>query len=137
MSDQRTYTHGSFCWNELGTTDSDSAIKFYKELLGWTVKEGDPAAPMVYNEIAVGGRSVGGIFKMGAEFGGIPSHWTPYVAVDDVDASARRVEELGGKICVPPHDIPNVGRFSMITDPTGATISLITFSAAPKTQECG
>jgi predicted enzyme related to lactoylglutathione lyase len=68
---------------------------------------------------------------MGPEFGGAPSHWMPYVAVNDVDASVKRVEELGGKVCVPPSDIPNVGRFSVITDPTGATISLITLGPPP------
>jgi uncharacterized protein len=118
--------HGAFCWNELGTTDAEAAKKFYTELLGWTLKAGQVEA-MVYNEIVVNGQAVGGIYQMGPEFGGAPSHWMPYVAVDDVDASVKRAEELGGKVCVPPSDIPNVGRFSVITDPTGATISLLTF----------
>ena len=118
-------THGHFCWNELGTTDLAAAQKFYVELLGWEIKE-STGAGMVYNEIVVNGQHVGGLYQMGAEFGNMPSHWTAYVAVDDVDASAKRVEELGGKICVPPTDIPNTGRFCMITDPTGANISLIT-----------
>jgi len=85
---------------------------------------------MVYNEIHVDGKEtgVGGMFQMGAEFGETPSHWMPYVAVDDVDAKAKQVAELGGKICVPPSDIPNVGRFCIITDPTGATLSLIKLS---------
>lgn len=116
--------HGTFCWNELGSTDDEAAKKFYAELLGWTYKEGD-AGGMKYAEITAGGRPVGGVYKMGPEFGEAPSHWMAYVAVDDVDASAKRVEELGGKVCVPPTDIPNVGRFSVINDPTGATLSLI------------
>jgi len=49
-----------------------------------------------------------------------------YIAVDDVDASVAKVEELGGKIHRPPTDIPGVGRFSIIADPTGAVLSLIT-----------
>ena len=117
--------HGTFCWNELGSTDDEAAKKFYAELLGWTYKEGD-AGGMKYAEITAGGQPVGGVYKMGPEFGEAPSHWMAYVAVDDVDASAKRVEELGGKVCVPPTDIPNVGRFSVINDPTGATLSLIT-----------
>jgi predicted enzyme related to lactoylglutathione lyase len=48
-----------------------------------------------------------------------------------VEASAKRVEELGGKIIVPPTDIPNVGRFSIISDPTGAAISLYECRHAP------
>jgi uncharacterized protein len=138
MSEMKMPANGSFCWNELSTTDSDAAIKFYTELLGWEVKkseaaascEGSEAPPMVYNEIVVGGQHVGGIYKMGPEFGGAPSHWMAYVAVDDVDAKAAQVAELGGKVCVPPTDIPNVGRFCVINDPTGATISLIRLNGA-------
>ena len=137
MSEHKMPAHGAFCWNELSTTDDAAAMKFYGELLGWEFKssdmppcEGSEAPPMVYNEIVVGGRHVGGIYKMGPEFGGAPSHWMAYVAVDDVDAKAKQVEELGGKVCVPPTDIPNTGRFCVINDPTGATISLITLKGA-------
>ena len=137
MSEQTMPANGSFCWNELSTTDDEAAIKFYTELLGWEVKrsdatacEGSEAPPMVYNEIVVGGRHVGGIFKAGPESGQTPPHWMAYVAVDDVDAKARQVWELGGKVRVPPTDIPKVGRFSVIDDPTGATIALITLKGA-------
>jgi hypothetical protein len=138
MSEQTTHAHGSFCWNELSTSDDDAAIRFYTELLGWEVKkseaaascEGSEAPPMVYNEIVVGGRHVGGIYKMGPESGGAPPHWMSYVAVDDVDAKAAQVTALGGTVRVPPTDIPDTGRFCVINDPTGATISLITLKGA-------
>ena len=137
MSEQTMPANGSFCWNELSTTDDGAATKFYGELLGWEFKKSDAAAcegaegpPMVYNEIVVGGKHLGGIFKMGPEFGEVPSHWMAYVAVDDVDAKARQVWELGGKVRVPPTDIPNVGRFCVVDDPTGATIALITLKGA-------
>ena len=124
MAEHATYPFGTFCWNELATTDADVAKKFYTELFGWNLKQGD-VAPIAYSEIMAGERPIGGIYQMGKEFGDAPSHWMSYVAVEDVDASARRVEELGGKIRVPPTDIPNVGRFCVITDPTGATLSLV------------
>ena len=59
-----------------------------------------------------------------------PPHWMSYVAVNDVDAVAARIAELGGAVCVPPTDIPTVGRFSVINDPSGATLSIITFNGA-------
>jgi uncharacterized protein len=135
MSEQTATAHdethampadGTFCWNELATTNLEEAKKFYTQLLGWTLKE-SKAAGMVYNEIVAAGREAGGMYQMGAECGGGDgrSQWITYVAVDDVDAKAKRVEELGGKVTVPPMDIPNVGRFCVISDPTGATISLI------------
>ncbi|HEX8142711.1 MAG TPA: VOC family protein [Pyrinomonadaceae bacterium] len=123
------FANGTFCWNELATTNLETAKKFYTELLGWKLKESQ-AAGMVYNEIVAGGREVGGMYQMGPEYGSAPAHWMAYVAVDDVDAKAKQAEELGGKVCVPPTDIPNVGRFCVINDPAGATISLIKLSGA-------
>lgn len=120
--------HGTICWTELATKDAAAAKKFYTELLGWKLKDSD-AGGMDYTEITVNDTPFGGILQMTKEFGDAPSHWMSYIAVDDVDSSVRRVEELGGKICVPPMDIPHVGRFSVITDPTGANISLITLTS--------
>ena len=129
MDEHAMPTHGTFCWNELASTDAEAAKKFYTELLGWTLKESN-AVGMVYNEVVVGRQHIGGMYQMGPEYGGAPSHWIAYVAVEDVEASAKRVEELGGKVCVPPTDIPNTGRFCVITDPAGATLSLITLTGA-------
>jgi uncharacterized protein len=129
MSEHKMPANGTFCWTELATTDLEAAKKFYTELLGWQLHTSNVAG-MDYNEIGVGAERIGGIHQMGPEFAGAPSHWMAYVAVEDVDAKARRVEELGGKVCVPPTDIPNVGRFTVITDPTGATLSLITLTGA-------
>ena len=111
MAGQERAPHGAFCWVELGTNDAAGAKKFYTELLGWQLKEGD-ASPMAYTEIG----------------GDAPPNWMAYVAVDDVGAAARRVEELGGKVRVPPMDIPHVGRFCVIADPQGAALALITLS---------
>jgi predicted enzyme related to lactoylglutathione lyase len=120
--------HGAFCWNELATRDAEAAKKFYAQLLGWDLQESN-AAGMQYTEIVVGGNHIGGIYKMTPEQGDMPSHWMVYVAVDDVDAAAKRTEELGGKVIVQPMDIPKVGRFCVINDPTGAALSLIKLQA--------
>ncbi|MDP6805608.1 MAG: hypothetical protein QF902_09805 [Rhodospirillales bacterium] len=51
-----------------------------------------------------------------------------YVSVTNVDATAAEVEKLGGQVRLPPRDIPGVGRFCVITDPTGAWMSLLTLA---------
>jgi len=140
MSEQRMPAHGSFCWNELATTDLDAAQNFYRALLGWEIQEGAaPGGGMRYNEIVVGGQHVGGMYSTaemcGGEGGGQqqappPPHWMSYVAVDDVDASAAKVVELGGAVRVGPLDIPNVGRFCVVNDPAGAVLSLITLKGS-------
>lgn len=129
MAEHEMPQSGTFCWNELATKDLGAAKKFYTELLGWRL-EGSQAAGMEYNEIVVGNEHIGGMYQLTAERGDAPSHWMAYVAVDDVDAKAKLAEELGGKVCVPPSDIPNVGRFCVITDPTGATLSLVRLGGA-------
>jgi hypothetical protein len=57
--------------------------------------------------------------KMGARPG-----WLGYVGVDDVDATAERIQRLGGVVHVPPMDIPDVSRFSIVADPQMATVGL-------------
>jgi molybdopterin-guanine dinucleotide biosynthesis protein A len=134
-------THGSlpmtapfastFSWNELATTDTAAASKFYTELLGWTT-ESVPMAHGTYTIFSAGGKKVGGMLAMGPEWGDIKPHWMPYISVPDVDAAAKRIGELGGKVLVPPTDIPNVGRFSVFQDPTGGHCSVIKFLAEMK-----
>ena len=53
--------------------------------------------------------------------------WGCYVTVADVDATAKRCTELGGKVAVPPQDIPGVGRFAVILDKQGAALNIITY----------
>lgn len=121
---------GTFCWAELLTNDPAKAETFYSQLLGWTttvmpMPTGDytlfwlPGADKAKKQ---GG--VGGMMKILPEMGPMPSNWLTYIMVDDVDAAAARATQHGGKVCCPPTDIPNVGRFAVATDPTGATFAL-------------
>ena len=125
---QTTPAQGMFCWNELMTRDPKAAGTFYSELLGW--KPTDSGMPgMDYTLMKNGGKDAGGMMQMPAEIPAqVPSHWMAYIAVDDVDACAARVTKLGGQILHGPQDVPGVGRFVCIQDPTGAVVSLMTFS---------
>ena len=125
MADAMT-THGAFSWNELLTTDPGAAKEFYTQLFGWTTEEW-PMGDYNYLVVKVGGESRGGIMTIPEAAKGMPPSWGPYVTVDDVDATAAQAEKLGGKIRVPPTDIPSVGRFTVIADPQGAVISAITY----------
>lgn len=84
-----------------------------------------------YTIFTHGGQDIGGMVTMqGDAWKGIPPHWGVYIAVDDVDASARKAEQLGGKIMSQPFDIPNVGRMAVVQDATGAAFSLFKGSQA-------
>jgi predicted enzyme related to lactoylglutathione lyase len=69
---------------------------------------------------------VAGGMPMGDQFPAeVPPHWAVYFAVDDTDATAEKAKQLGGQVQVEPMDIPDVGRFAVISDPQGAVFSVI------------
>jgi predicted enzyme related to lactoylglutathione lyase len=53
-----------------------------------------------------------------------PSAWVPYVLVEDVKASTAKAKDLGARVYRDVTEIPNMGKFSIIGDPTGAVIGL-------------
>jgi len=114
---------GSACWGELATTDVKRAGAFYSSLFGWSMKESTDAMP--YTEFSNQGQPIGGMMPtQGPQYQSIPPHWMVYFAVDDCDAAAEKAKELGGELCVPPTDIPKVGRFAVVQDPQGAVFSI-------------
>lgn len=124
-----TKTHGAPSWSELTTTDPQAAMAFYGKLLGWTF-EAMPMEGMTYQVVKVDGQSVAGIMSLPPGAPAMPPGWGTYMTVDNVDDCVKRVDALGGKVVVPPTDIPGVGRFSMLADPQGALVSLITYEMA-------
>jgi predicted enzyme related to lactoylglutathione lyase len=126
MAEGQPASVGTFCWTELMTRDIGAAKKFYADLIGWrTVDEniGGMTYTMLYPPGAK--EAVGGMMPMsGPQFEGVPPHWMPYILVNDLDDRAERCTQLGGQVVVPPTDIPGVGRFCVIKDPTGAVVSL-------------
>jgi len=56
--------------------------------------------------------------------GGPEPHWIAYIAVEDVDAAARRARDLGGQVLLPPVDIPGFGRAAVLRDPQGAAFGV-------------
>lgn len=118
---------GRFVWYELMTTDTKAALAFYTEVVGWKAQEwpdGDPANP--YTMFVSGQGPLGGVFPLpeDAKKMGAPPHWMAHVQVEDVDATVAKVKSLGGKVYVEPNDVPKVGRFSVIADPQGGSISV-------------
>jgi predicted enzyme related to lactoylglutathione lyase len=116
---------GALCWTELTTTDTAAAEKFYTQLFGWVPKHSAPSSVMEYTEFSVGGTpSIGMMAKPKDMPAHIPSYWMPYFQVADLDASVAKAKELGARVMVPPQEIPNTGRFAIVSDPQGAVFAL-------------
>ena len=123
------YPQGTFSWADNSSTDPEAAKAFYQALLGWD-KDEIPLGPMMpgatYAMFKQDGAYTAGFAAMMPDMqaAGLPSHWTNYVTVDDVDAMAEQVTAAGGAILVGPMDIFESGRMVMIQDPTGAQLGL-------------
>jgi hypothetical protein len=115
---------GAFCWYELTTRATVASIAFYTALFGWTTQDW-PMDFGIYTLFLRGEEAVAGLMPIsGPEWEGVTNHWMPYVGVADVDERFAAVPGLGGTGCVPPTDIPEVGRFAVVADPTGGVITL-------------
>lgn len=119
---------GVFSFNELITSNLNSAKEFYGELLGWTFTETKTIYGHPYLVIHSNGTLIGGMMlKEGNVPDDVPLCWDPYITVDDVEESALQVERLGGQVVLPPTDIPGFGRFCVVKDPQGVSMNLITY----------
>jgi len=113
---------GQFFWNELHTPDPTSALGFYEKVIGFSHREvGGPENS--YFVVSKNGIDRGGVTSQPPR--GIAPHWLPYVFVDDPDAATTRARALGGTILVGPADIPDIGRFGVLGDPTGAMLAVM------------
>ncbi len=120
-------SHGTFHWNELMTRDVAAAKKFYADTIGWTY-DGMPAPDgQTYWVAKIGDQPVAGLFDIsGPDYKGMPDGWMPYLAVDDVDARAKKAVAAGARIMKPAFDVPGVGRIVILMEPGGAGIGWIT-----------
>jgi predicted enzyme related to lactoylglutathione lyase len=116
---------GAVTWTELATRDTEGAKKFYTSLFGWKEKTSSGAG-MTYTEFSLDETPFAGMMEMNAQMVGmgVPPHWLTYFQVADVDASAHTAKGLEATLVVPPMDIPNTGRFSVIRDPHGAVFAI-------------
>jgi predicted enzyme related to lactoylglutathione lyase len=116
---------GAVTWTELATRDTEGAKKFYTSLFGWKEKTSSGAG-MTYTEFSLDETPFAGMMEMNAQMVGmgVPPHWLTYFQVADVDASANTAKGLEATLVVPPMDIPNTGRFSVIRDPHGAVFAI-------------
>ena len=118
----------TFIWHELMSRDPDASERFYKEVAGLEVDvvgEGSDA----YRMLVADGRPIGGLTgpRPGEHVwpsGGPAGHWVGYFGSDDVDAGARKTQELGGQVLLGPLDIPGTGRVAVLRDPDEAVFGL-------------
>lgn len=107
---------------ELNTSDVAKAKQFYGKLFDWKLED-VPMGPMTYTTIGVGDSGTGGgMVEMSMP--GNPSAWLPYVLVDNVAEATKKAQSLGAQVYKDVTEIPEMGAFSIIADPSGAVFGL-------------
>lgn len=112
----------AFHWNELWSKDPAAVLPFYQAVFGLTVEEMQMPQGTCY-VLKSGDTSVGGV--VASNMPEAPPMWLPYLAVDDCDVATDTAKGLGAKTHLEPTAVPGVGRFSILSDNSGAVIGLI------------
>jgi uncharacterized protein len=92
---------------EIQADEPSRAVKFYKEVFDWQLQK-DEHLPIEYWRIQTGG-SEGGILKRPAKTPPMESGTNAFVCsfeVENFDATASKIEELGGLVAMPKFAIP-------------------------------
>ena len=125
---------GEFLWDELWTSDVDSATAFYEDVAGleaadWDVDENQEDGAS-YRLLKAGDTPRVGILPNPLE--GLKPVWVSYIRVKSPDSITARVSELGGRIIVEAQDRPLGGEVAFIAGPSGAGIALQTWPLETK-----
>lgn len=118
---------GRFVWHELMTTDTDAAGDFYSRVVPW--KTQDSGMPSYTLWMSGKYRAAGLMALPEGDGAATPPHWLIYIGTPDVDATVDAADKLGGKVLKAASDIPNVGRFAVLSDPQGAAFAVFTPAA--------
>jgi predicted enzyme related to lactoylglutathione lyase len=109
---------------EIYTDDPEAVMPFYQQVFGWDFKKFD--GPMEYWLVTTGDEKEPGINggltrpRPGQNPGTLNT-----VAVQSLDETIKKLEQNGGKICVPKMAIPKVGWLTYAEDPSGNVFGII------------
>jgi predicted enzyme related to lactoylglutathione lyase len=123
MVERTSYPDGEPCWADVLTPDLDAAQRFYQAVFGWEY-QGSGSEFGNYTMALLDGKPVAGLTPPPPGGDEAPPAWSVYLASSDVDATATRTSQGGGKIVMGPMDIPGSGRMMVGFDPTGAAFGV-------------
>lgn len=106
---------------EIPAENADAAAKFYADLFGWKIQ---PVPDMNY-VMWEDGTGAGGGFPQVSE-DSPAGRVLIYIDSDDIEADLKKVAQLGGKVLHPKTEIPQMGWYAILEDPTGNALGLYT-----------
>ncbi len=122
MGERTSYTHGTFSWTDLTTTDQEAAKAFYSELFGWEAEDQPVGEGVYYSMMKLGGKSVAAISRQPEQQrdAGVPPTWNSYITVSSADEALEHAKQLGATVHAPAFDVLDAGRMGVVQDPSQA-----------------
>ena len=126
MSEDPKPAVGTIGWTDLTVPHAEPIRDFYQEVTGWQTAPVEMGDYEDWCMLPAGATNpVAGICHAVGSNADLPTQWLIYIIVEDTDASARKVQVLGGEVITGPRDMGG-GRFCVIRDPAGAVCALFT-----------
>lgn len=124
MSDTKTPEVGTISWTDLTVANAEKVRDFYSAVVGWKFAPVDMGGYSDFNMNTPSGKTAAGICHARGVNAELPPQWLVYIIVENVDKSAARCVELGGKVIAGPKGMGGQGRYCVIQDPAGAVAAL-------------
>ncbi|MEV0557133.1 VOC family protein [Streptomyces sp. NPDC050597] len=115
------FVTGAPNWIDLGTSDIDGATSFYNSLFGWDFRSAGPEAGG-YGFFQLAGKTAAGGMQTSPEQG--PPSWNVFFQTPDADATAKAVEQSGGRVLMAPDDVMKEGRLAVFSDKAGVSFGV-------------
>jgi len=107
---------------ELASHDADKSVQFFEKIFDWKIEMIPNTIIHGVNSRSTGKGIDGGIFTLRKSR--LP-FLTIYILVDDIKEKAKLIEENGGLIVEPPHEISENTWICLFTDPSGVTFAML------------
>jgi uncharacterized protein len=110
---------------EIYTHDPEAGQPFYRDVFGWKFQkfEGGPIEYWLVTTADDNEPGIDGGLTRPRE-GQSPGTLNT-IAVSSLDQSIKKIEDCGGKICVPKMAIPEIGWIAYAQDPAGNVFAII------------
>lgn len=113
---------GSISWHEFHSAQPDASARFLSEILEGDVITRSRGEASEYTTVMSQGLHVAGGVHLDVDE---DPHWSTYLRVPNVDVVCELALECGGSVRHEPSGILGLDRRAVISDPTGATLTVI------------
>lgn len=125
MSEAESTETGAIGWIDLTVENAEEIRDFYRAVVGW---KPEPVSMGEYDDFNMtapeSGRPMAGVCHARGGNADLPPVWIVYFTVKNVEESAARCREMGGKILSGPKGGDEHGRYCVVADPEGAVCAL-------------